>query len=326
MEYILHIGMMKTGSTSLQRALSGNRETLRRYGVIYPKTGRRGDKHYELRRVLCRGATPEFFDMPEDWVERFHSETAGADICVISDELFSIREHDPETVTSLIPRRRTRVVMYIREPVAHAVSLYQERMKNLSMRMSLRDFAGKRRLSYFREAERWARVFGRENVIIRLYGRDDGNWDIISDFADVIGLKREDVFPRLEERERELNPGMAGNLFFVKSVLNHFITLEESRSIKHEVKKLRYLDEKFRGKIPVDQETVNMIACRYREELEDLDKHYGLSVIPRDRPIDAYSCPDPNELAHDFARIYAWAHERKSAMALLLQRIAGMFA
>ena len=75
MEYILHIGLPKTGSTSLQRALSDNRESLRRHGVIYPKTGWR-KKFMPLRKVLWGGEAPESVGMPRDWAERFRSETA----------------------------------------------------------------------------------------------------------------------------------------------------------------------------------------------------------------------------------------------------------
>lgn len=330
MDYILHIGMTKTGSTSLQRALSGNRESLRQHGVIYPVTAIGRDrfkyKHAGLRKALLR-KNPNFVGMPAEWTERLRSETVGAKICVFSDEELSQlldRNIDLETITSLVPRERTRVVMYIREPVAHAVSIYQQRMKSRISTQSLLDFAGSFRLPILRATERWSSVFGRENVIIRLYGRD-GRWDIVSDFADVIGVKREDAFPSLEGRELKLNPGMAGNLLFVKRILNHFITFKENRSIRGEIEELKWLDRSFHGRIPVDQETVKTIAYRTREELEGLDRLFGLSIVPRDKPVEASPCPDLDNLAHDFARIQAWARERKGTMAPLLERAAGMF-
>ena len=335
MKYILHIGPGKTGSTSLQRALSDNRKSLRRHGVIYPiaATGRYGMlkyRHHRLREILLRGGTPNFADMPVDWVEQFRLETGGADICVLSDEEISLlperdKNYDPEAITSLIPREHTRVVMYVREPVSYTVSRYQEKLINRNFTKDLRHFAANNRPLFLNMAERWSRVFGRENVMIRLYGRDYGNWDIVSDFADVIGLKRKDAFPNLEGREYESNPGMAGNLLFVKRILNGFITLEENRSIAKEFQELKYLDESFRGKIPVDPETVNLIANHSREQLEDLDRLFGLSVIPRDLPIIAPPCPNHDKLDHDFARIQAWAHAKKGALAPLLERVAGMF-
>lgn len=321
MEYILHIGLPKTGSTSLQMAFSGNRASLLQHGVIYPKMGSDSMKHGPLRRVLWGRKPPESEGLPVDWMEQFHSETIGADICILSDDIFTYL--DPEVITSLIPRERTRVVMYVREPVAHAASFYQQAVRNRNMDMSLRDYAESWQLMGFGVAKRWSHVFGKENVMIRLYGRDYGPWDIVSDFSELIGLKREDAIPSLE---CGANPGIAGNLLFVKRVLNRFITYKENRTIWREMEKLKWLDRSFRGKIPVGQETVDMIAQRSREDLNGFERLFGISVIPRDNPINAAPCPDHDKLEHDFLRIQAWAHERKNAMVPLLERVTGMFA
>lgn len=325
MEYILHIGSYKTGTSSLQKALSDNRESLQQHGVVFPKIGTtKRHRHECLRMVVC-GSTPESVGMPEDWTKRFRAETADADICVLSDELFA--EVDPEFFTTLIPRDRARIVMYVREPIAFIASWYQEILRNSNMTMSLRDFGESRRLPYLRVAKRWSRVYGKENLLLRRYGRDYGRWDIVSDFANVIGLKLEDAFPSLEGRVSELNPGMAGNLLFVKRLMNQFITFNENNHhIKSDVEKLKYLNINFRGKIPVDQETVKIIANRSQIKLEGLDRLFGISIIPRDMPIEAPPCPDHDKLSHDFAHIQAWAHKRKSAMVPLLDRITGMLA
>ena len=38
--FFLHIGLMKTGTTALQRTLAQNYDELMRDGVLYPKTAR----------------------------------------------------------------------------------------------------------------------------------------------------------------------------------------------------------------------------------------------------------------------------------------------
>ena len=78
MDYALHIGFPETGSTSLQAALSENRQALLRHGVVYPETGITSKsklKHKGLHDVF-RGIGPERVGMPMDWVERFGAETA----------------------------------------------------------------------------------------------------------------------------------------------------------------------------------------------------------------------------------------------------------
>lgn len=324
MEYVLHIGLPKTGTKSLQTALSENRQALLRHGVVYPVTGLMGKRkiyHVGLHDVLS-GLGPERVGMPKDWVERFKEETACADMCVLSCERFSSLA-EPGAIASLMPRERTRVVMYVREPVAHVVSLYRNKVKVLNMTMSLRDFAESYRLPYLSVAERWAAAFGSDNVLIRRYGRDNGRWDIVSDFANLIGLDRESAFP---SRRYELNPGISGNLFFVKRVLNCFISRQHCPYLWADMRELMYMDDRFRGPIPVDQEMVDLISHRSREILVGLERRFGLSVRPRENPIEAPPCPDHGKLAQDFERILASARERNGSLAMQLERMTNMFA
>lgn len=325
MEFLLHVGLPKTGSSSLQAALNVNRERLRRQGVIYPAigiSGLRGIKHKALGKVLT-GVAPRQVGMSEDWFERFNAEIAGADICILSDENFS-GSKKLEVLTSMYPRCRIRVVMYVREPVAHAVSMYRHAVKVGNTTMSLRDFAQFHTPSYFSAAMRMADFYGKENIVIRHNERDDGQWNIVSDFANLIGLELDDAFP---SSKFERNPGIAGNLLFVKRVMNIFFTREEIYSlIRGEMRNLAYLDSSFRGKIPVDQDTLDLIAYRSRESLESLDRHFRFSVSVREKPIEAPPSPDYGNLGRDFARILASVGERDGRLAGLLNRMAVIFA
>lgn len=333
MEFILHIGLEKTGSSSLQKALVDNRKVLGRYGVAYPVTGIsrpiRANKQKGLFMVL-NGSAPGKVGMNEDWVERFHAETAGADICILSWEGLSwdgMIYYRPEAVTALLPRDRTKVVMYVREPVAHVASIYRQRVKGTNMTMKLREFArsSSHRPRYFTMAERWAAVFGRENVVIRLNARDCERWDIVSDFANLIGKK--ELCDALPSHVYKKNQGIAGNLLFVKRLLNFFITWEEAKakSIRREMRELSFMDKTFRGNIPVDQETVDLVAHQFREDLEDLEKHYGVSVNPRQKPVESPPFPDLGNLGLDYSRILAFSREKNGKLAQLLERMDGLF-
>ena len=128
-------------------------------------------------------------------------------ICVLSCEAFS-KVEEPEAITSLIPRERTRVVMYLREPVAHVVSTYRNRVRIWNLTMSLREFAEYYRLPYLSVANRWASTFGSDNVVIRRYDHDFGSWDIVSDFANLNGLEQDSA---LSCQRFELNPGISSS-------------------------------------------------------------------------------------------------------------------
>ena len=319
MEFILHVGVAKTGSTSLQRALADNRETLRRHGVIYPMI----NDHLALWSVL-RGVAPKQVGMSEYWFERFKAEIAGADICVLSHEV-AWRSEKLEILASMFPRCRIKVVIYVREPVAHCVSRYRHEVKNGTTAMSLQEFAQLYTPVFFSAAERMAGFYGKENVVIRQSGSyGGGQWDIVSDFANLIGLELDDAFPSNEFKK---NPGIAGNLLFIKRVLNCFNTRNEPITPnRRQVMKLANLDKSFLGKIPVDQDIVDLIAHRSRVSLESLDSHFRFILRVREKPVEALPCPNHGNLGRDFARILAWAKESKYPMATILERMAGTFA
>ena len=276
----------------------------------------------KLLKVL-NGVDPQKVGLTEDWLERFHAETTGADICILSGEGFwSLPK--PEEFSSLIPRDRTRVVMYLREPVAHVDSMYRQKVKRHDFTKSLMEYAQSYKPCIFPAAERWAANFGRENVLIRPYDRDGGKWDIVSDFANLIELK--ELGDIVSSHEFELNPSLAGNLLFIKRAMNRIMTRKENKAIQNEFRELIYLDDTFRGKIPIDQEIVDLIAHRCQEDLVGLERRFGVSIRPRDKPIEAPPCPDLNNLESDFERILAFARERNGKLAPLLDRMAGMFA
>ena len=326
MEYILHIGLPKTGSSSLQNVLVNNRNILRRHGVIYPKTGipHLAKKHEGLFWVM-QGIDPVLVGMENDWVKRFHAETADADVCILSDECFW-RLPDPEIFTTLVSRDRTRVVMYVREPVSHVVSMYRQKVKSSNMTKSLWDFVQSYKPSFFNAAKRWEAVFGSESVMIRPNDINCGRWDIVSDFANLIGVK--ELADTLPIHIHKMNLGIAGNLLFVKRVLNLFITLEEgrNRAFRKEIRELEKLDPAFLGKIPVDQRTVDLILHQCQEYLEGIEKHYGVSIRLRQKPIIAPPCPDLGYLGRDFERIHGFAREKNGHFAQFLGRMAGVFA
>lgn len=326
MEYILHIGPEKTGTTSLQQALADNRESLHRQGVAYPKTGTIRSRHIGLMKVMngtAPGQTGLTAGMTEDWADRFHAETAGADICILSCEEFANLQK-PEVVTSLCPHDRTQVVMYVREPVMHAVSVWRQRVKFGKTAMSLREFAQSYCPPYFSAAKRWAAIFGKENFVFRIYGRDYEKWNIVSDFANLFNLELQDDFT-FPKQEYELNPSIAGNLLFITRMMILLFPNGLVNKIR-ELKELAYLDRTFRGKIPVDQGTVDLLAHRSQEELECLENHFGLRIRARDTPVEAHPCPDLDNLKNDFARILAVSEESNGQLAPLLKRMAGMLA
>ena len=66
MQYIVHIGVNKTGTSSLQSAFHGQRAQLAARGIVYPDIGLDLGAHHNLSRVV-KGARPAAVGLPADW-------------------------------------------------------------------------------------------------------------------------------------------------------------------------------------------------------------------------------------------------------------------
>ena len=325
MKYVLHIGPNKTGTTSLQHAFNDNREALRGRGVEYPGPAWGHIGQHKFAK-FSRGDDPEEIDLPGNWMERFRAETegSGAETCVVSSEIF-FHDSDPEKVATLFPPGRTRIAIYLREPVSHSVSWYQQWVVNLDVSMSLLEFVDVETspLFFSDTVRKWSDSFGRENVELRAYDRDALlNGNVVADFANLIQPGLEEMF---SGQNHVYNPSIAGNLLFVKRMLNCFIDSKESRSVKLEMDELSKLDPSFIGRIPVDQAMVNKIASLRGRDIKALEENFGLRLEPRDKPFEAPAWPDQDRLAEDFARIFAEARAKEYKIVPLLERMTSMF-
>lgn len=145
---ILHIGHPKTGTTTLQNALSRSSRALKKYGVLYPPTERL-NKHRLIaahlapvagapdqeRRSVNRDPA-EFRARGEAlWAQVVKSiEQSDASHIVLSSEDFFKVCAQPE-MSQFIDAfttfaRPIEVVAYLRDPVSHALATIQEKIKH----------------------------------------------------------------------------------------------------------------------------------------------------------------------------------------------------
>jgi hypothetical protein len=205
---VLHVGMHKTGTTSIQRSL----QHLDRQRARYMQLG--GSNHtvpivtafspdparMEMHRRAGRGAD-ELAAMKRNALQRLDSELALAgkyDKMVISGE--GIVTLPPPALRELravllrgVPR--VQVFAYLREPVGYSVSAFQQRVK---------DGGGLLRLvrpEYRKRFERFVKVFGRDHFSPRVFARDKlKGGSAVADFCDVWSLPFD---PKEEVRSNE---------------------------------------------------------------------------------------------------------------------------
>lgn len=199
---VIHIGLQKTGTTFLQRALRDNREDLAARGLhqLDPGAGLGidgGAAHHFLAHALLgrrlRHTPDAGFDRLEAHVAALRAALAEASgTAVISSEDFSrfrrvhverLRALFPDPAPDVAAGQPVRILVYLRRQDLWLDALYGQ-MQKVGNQQPLADFIeqNRSRLDYKAFLAPWIRVFGPEALILRVYegfgagGQAGGLW------------------------------------------------------------------------------------------------------------------------------------------------------
>lgn len=225
MDIILHIGVEKTGTSSIQRFLRLNREMLKRNGILYSAeaggenhmalaAAAEADEKYDDLRIMRGLNTPaKLRDFRARLSQALAAEAAASGCSTI---VFS-GEHCSSRLTAAAELDRLaailggiggdiRVIVYLRRQDEFLCSSYSTDVKSGhsgAMRLpppQLRE----NRYNFEALLDRWCSVFGREQVICKRYDLSrfrDG--DVVNDFAETIGID-----PDGYERPKRVNESL----------------------------------------------------------------------------------------------------------------------
>lgn len=181
---ILHIGMHKTGTSSVQRYFSRNRMMLRRMGVSYPNSigidGARQPKHASIFDAISHEAdfgSPHPVLGPSATVigsTADEIESSSGQIGVLSAEgLSGERRVFAEAMASLSDRFDTTVVIFVRRQDHWVESFYKQMVLSREVK-EVRSFhqfieadSTKAHMSYDRIIRWWMDAFGEERVLVK---------------------------------------------------------------------------------------------------------------------------------------------------------------
>jgi len=212
---VVHIGLRKAGSTSIQDFLLANEALLRDCGVDYPDVGRlAGNNHVNLAREI-RGLAD--FDPAAGTIGELARRRRGAEAptTILSAEAFEEAETDQALRLAELrraPDEPIRIVLVIRDLVDLTPSSYSQMVKLGVKIHAFDDFFKKRmrdrRIDYFATARRWAEAFGWESLRVRVLDRRHlRNGDLIDDFLDAAGIDPDDERVRRLQRPGHSNIG-----------------------------------------------------------------------------------------------------------------------
>lgn len=187
MQLVIHAGVHRTGTTSLQRALAQHRAGLTARGIVYPGAE---TNHQALAWALHRGqsGTAEVQRLVADARE------AGARTVVLSGEDFTIHR-DLGWLVPLAARIEIRVVFYLRRQDHWLMSWYNQhvkwpfdarksRMDPQAFLAAIGDFHW---IDYDRLLDRWGTALGDSRIEVGVVERGQVG-DVTTDFFDRLGV------------------------------------------------------------------------------------------------------------------------------------------
>lgn len=206
---LLHIGTDKTGTTSLQRFLTENREQMeKKSDWSYPDLSRRKidnlsdllvDRGENWRSTTLR-LRNRFYDELEKVLEKKN--------VILSSEQFYIRWDDSIKILNEVASRfpSLKIVLYLRRQDLYWESLWGENVKwgptrDPKQAFQRRDYRD--RCDYYGRIGDLCKIIKKEQLILRLFeGKSEfAKFDVVDDFLEILGLSEKKeyfVFGRTE--------------------------------------------------------------------------------------------------------------------------------
>jgi hypothetical protein len=193
----LHIGMDKTGTTAIQSFFNKNRALLKTKGLLYPETGENRVAHYELSGSLgFFHGKKNIFPDPSTLSEKIATEISEFETIIFSSEFFMIPANI-QPVKHFFSDYDTKIIIYLRRHDTWWESVYNQAVKTVVLPpwgrgfenyMNFQNRKHSKRGKYRNLVDMWANSFGKENIIVRPYEKQQNEPNIIFDFLKTIGF------------------------------------------------------------------------------------------------------------------------------------------
>lgn len=225
----LHIGMNKTGTTSIQSFLSSHRAQLKEAGILYPKAGEMGGAHYKLSTAMgfSHGAAAPSLEL-QQLKKAFLAELKSRNYhAVIFSSEDWVLDKSLEPVRDFFDGFTVKVIVYLRRHDHWWLSAYAQAVKMKRFPpwglgpQAFIQFHRKRFPSYGNYRwliDRWAEVFGEDNMLVRPYESLQNQPGLEADFLKLID-NGEDLLNFAENRIERLNQSPSIKKIMLMSVV-----------------------------------------------------------------------------------------------------------
>ncbi len=232
MIFFLHIGMPKTGTTTIQNFLASNRSQLLKQNFFYPKSvgnnsplqdnhlklaayAMNPDKIDDLKTNLRLYSSEQVYEFRKKLTADFTKEMAGlnANKVVLSNEHCSTRLLQKQEIEELKAFLSPfyddiRIIVYLRRQDNSFLSAYSSAIKSGQHEPLMLPDEQERilRYDYWELLQRWSEVFGQDKVSVKVFEREQLlEGDLIKDFCQEIQLDVDDGFSILSDANFSLD-------------------------------------------------------------------------------------------------------------------------
>ena len=217
----IHIGMHKTGTTTIQNVLTRNADVLLSNGVYAPDRllfegrDREVKRHHELAWTIMRPRKTA----DADTVYRAYNDVIAASphraVVLSSEEFSKFGERQVSELQSRLHRCDTKIVVYVRNQVDWVESFANQSIKSRGewdVDKLVKEITPQ--ADFYRKIMAWADQFGRENITVRVY---DNTPNIVEDFIDILEVGK-DVSLTIENVRT--NPSLSAQTLEFKRLMN----------------------------------------------------------------------------------------------------------
>ena len=202
---ILHIGTHKTGTTTIQHLCWRNRAELLNNGWLYPVNGR---PKYDFRpghHLLSFSVLQKPIEQRPNWAQKITSINVNEEWSKLMEELSTypdknvilsseaIGSCNKESIKLIKDYMRdfdVTIVIYLRNQLDFLLSSYKQRVKKSGYIQNFNEFIKERIKSkhHLKMIDRWAAIFGKECINIRLYDKVIASSGLMQDFFNIMEL------------------------------------------------------------------------------------------------------------------------------------------
>lgn len=223
----LHIGISKTGSKFIQKALTHNNKLLQEQGYIYPEI--RTDSNFpEINGQFIINRNKENGKKVYNKVIKNIIKLSKKYNVILSNEHCWGKFKDVEFFINSLKKKKinVKVIFYLRRQDLHAQSLWAQIVRSGDKKhyLSFSDYIKeyKNYLPYYTKCCMYRELVGKDNIIVRVYEKNQFkgvNHDLLTDFLETIGFKYNKKF---EKENKIIHPSLGGIYLEIKNILNGY--------------------------------------------------------------------------------------------------------